>query len=139
MAKRFWCRICDRWFDSTEVENAVDLGGGYGRSLYRLYRFPDGSVHDLRAKVVPDPEPTPPATTPPTVEPQLDSTRESQEAVTPVVGSSDCPLAPASARPKVKEPPIVGEGVTAMRAAFDKLFRNQEENKYVDGDSIEKL
>jgi hypothetical protein len=59
MMKIFRCRICLRHFDVIP-EDAVEIPVGSGRGhAYRMFRFTDGSIHDLRAKVVPDPSPPP--------------------------------------------------------------------------------
>jgi hypothetical protein len=123
--KLFRCRICLRHFDVIP-EDAVEIPVGSGRGhAYRMFRFTDGSIHDLRAKVVPDPPP------PPEQLPQVVSKPQPKEIVAQV-GSTRAP--------QVEEVPlIIGDGVTAMRAAFEKLFRQEQQDEYVDGDSIEKF
>jgi len=124
--KRFWCRICETWFDATEVENAVDLGGS-GRQVYRLYRFPDQSVHDLRAKIVPDlPPPALEETTPsPVSEPQPE-----------IIASPDSGNAQ-----EVKAPvKLVGNGARDLAEQLRRAWANQKEPDWQkDSDSQEEF
>ena len=39
----YYCRICDETFNEIPAD-AVLITGGY----YKLYRFPDGRLHDVR-------------------------------------------------------------------------------------------
>lgn len=40
------CRLCDKHFDSIPTGSLVVVRGRRGG--FRLYRFPDGSIHDLK-------------------------------------------------------------------------------------------
>jgi hypothetical protein len=53
---RFACRLCERVFETIPA-GSIEIGRPHGFGhCYRMVRFPDGTVHDLR-KLVDPPEP----------------------------------------------------------------------------------
>jgi hypothetical protein len=72
--KKYYCRLCDRILDSLDGGVEISTGRhGKGRRIYKLYQWPDKSIHDVRVVSVQDPPPPEPPQVQEVLEdPQLD-------------------------------------------------------------------
>jgi hypothetical protein len=110
------CVLCEKVFDDSEMENALEISGGRGRSRIPITYLIDGNYHALRK--VPVKKPKQPQ--PPTSEPK--ETTELLLEVANVLAALPTPPVPEP-EPKTEplpqtDPEFEEEQITIMRAAW---------------------